>query len=151
MTMTSPGRGTNLKRSYAWSGAPAEPRQKPVRIVDLPPLGDVAQEDVAARQHVDEVEQLGLVFDVLLEAEAFAGPLKEHRVAERARRLDGVGLVLEQESELLLKRRQFPQRRPIERRRQLLLKERLEPALGLFEDGDRRIGSKLFDKSRQRG
>jgi len=31
------------------------------------------------------------------------------------------------------------------------LKERLEPALGLFEDGNRRIGAKLFDKRRERG
>src|SRR5882757_9729545 len=59
-----------------------QPCQKSIALVNALPVGEVAEENEAARLHGEDVEDLGLVRDVLLEAESLSWPLQEDGVAQ---------------------------------------------------------------------
>ena len=120
------GAGDELEAFVAVIPRAVEPCQKSIAVVQALPFGEVAEENEAARLHVENVEDLGLVRDVLLEAESLARALQEDGVAERARCFDRVRLVLEQKPEIALKRRERADARAVERRGQLAGQDLLE-------------------------
>src|SRR5438105_732263 len=94
------GAGDKPEPFVAFIGRAAEPCQKSIAIVDALPVREITEKDESARRHVQDVEDFRLVRDVLLKAEAFAGPLQKDGITKGACGLDGVRLVLQQKAEI---------------------------------------------------
>src|SRR5438105_6497600 len=144
------GAGNEPEAFVAVIARPVQPCQESIAVVNTLPVGEVAEEHEAARLHVEDVEDLGLVRDVLLEAESFAWLLQEDGIAQRARRFHRIRLVLEQESELLLEGREAADGGTVKGRSQLAREDLLQLSFGLFEDRNGRIGPKRIDQRRPR-
>ena len=108
------------------------------------PIFEIAEENVSARLDRQDVEHFELVLDVTLETESLAFILEEYRIPERRRGLHRVRLVLQDESEFLLKAGDFPRFPPRDRPGQFRLQDFLVQRFEALRSLDRRIFTKEF-------